>query len=372
MKYLILANNSGGLYRFRKELMMRLIEDGHTVYAVTPFDDSIEELKALGVKMIELEMNRRGKNPLQELSLLYSYKKIIKTVKPDRIITYTIKPGIYGGLLARKARIPYAVNITGLGTAFQKPGMLRIMIVRLWRSALKSAGCVFFENQENAQVFLDLHIIEKDKIHVLHGAGVNLEDFPFAEYPATEEPLRFLFIGRVMKEKGIEELLVAMKRLYVKYPNIVLDVVGSCEEDYEPRLQLAQKEGYTIYHGHQTDVRPFIRGAHAFVLPSYHEGMANTLLESAAMGRPLITSNIHGCMEAVQDGETGLLCEVQSAESLKAQMDKFIQLPYEEKKQMGKLSHEFVAGVFDKKKVVQETVKTLYSVIDKKVDKSEI
>ena len=211
MRYLILANNSGGLYRFRKELMERLLKDGHEVYAVTPFDDFVEEMLGIGVKLIEQNMNRRGENPFQELQLLRDYRNIIERVAPDRIITYTIKPGIYGGLLARWLRIPYAVNITGLGTAFQKRGVLRTMIVQLWRLALHSATCVFFENQENAQVFLDLGIASKDKVHVLHGAGVNLEDFPFEEYPVQEEQLRFLFIGRVMREKGIDELLCAME-----------------------------------------------------------------------------------------------------------------------------------------------------------------
>ena len=148
--------------------MERLIGDGHIVYAVTPFDNSVEELKAIGIQLIELEMNRRGTNPLQELSLLSSYRKIIKKIHPDMIITYTIKPGIYGGLLARKAKIPYAVNITGLGTAFQKEGIFRTAIVKLWRLALKSAKCVFFENEENAQVFIDLKIVDNLKIHVLH------------------------------------------------------------------------------------------------------------------------------------------------------------------------------------------------------------
>lgn len=356
MKYLILANNSGGLYRFRKELMERLIGDGHIVYAVTPFDNSVEELKAIGIQLIELEMNRRGTNPLQELSLLSSYRKIIKKIHPDMIITYTIKPGIYGGLLARKAKIPYAVNITGLGTAFQKEGIFRTAIVKLWRLALKSAKCVFFENEENAQVFIDLKIVDNLKIHVLHGAGVNLVDFPFTEYPVSDEQIHFLFIGRVMKEKGIDELFSAMQQLYPKYPNIILDVVGWCEENYEEKLQELQDQGLVQFYGFQNDVKPFISKAHAFVLPSYHEGMANTLLESAAMGRPLITSDIHGCMEAVENGKTGYLCEVKNVQSLVEQMGRFINLPYEVKCNMGRKSHEYVAENFDKKSVVKETI----------------
>ena len=254
----------------------------------------------------------------------------------------------------------FTVNITGLGTAFQKEGIFRTAIVKLWRLALKSAKCVFFENEENAQVFIDLKIVDNLKIHVLHGAGVNLVDFPFTEYPVSDEQIHFLFIGRVMKEKGIDELLTAMKQLYPKYSNIILDVVGWCEEDYEAKLQELQEQGIVKFHGFQTDVKPFIEGAHVFILPSYHEGMANTLLEAAAMGRPLITCNIHGCMEAVQDGKSGFLCEVKNVQALAEQMERFINLTYQDKAQMGKLSHDFVAKHFDKKMVVQETVDILY------------
>lgn len=272
------------------------------------------------------------------------------------IITYTIKPGIYGGLLAKQVKIPYAVNVTGLGTAFQKEGFFRTAIVKLWRAALKSAKCVFFENEENAQVFGNLNVVGKSKIHVLPGAGVNLEDLPFSEYLVSDEQIHFLFIGRVMKEKGIDELLTAMQQLYPKYPNIILDVVGWCEKDYEAKLQELQDQGMVQFYGFQKDVTPFIRNAHAFVLPSYHEGMANTLLEAAAMGRPLITSNIHGCMEAVEDRKTGFLCEAGSEQSLIERMERFINLPYEVKCNMGRKSHEYVAENFDKKSVVKETI----------------
>lgn len=229
---------------------------------MTPFDEYVDELRALGVHLIEQKMNRRGKNPVQELQLLRDYRAIIRRVSPDMIITYTIKPGIYGGLLARRFRIPYAVNITGLGTAFQRKGLLRTMIVQLWKMALQSATCVFFENQENAQVFLDFGITSKDKIHVLHGAGVNLEDFSFEEYPAEGEQTHFLFIGRVMREKGIDELLCAMEQLYQTYPHILLDVVGWCEEAYESRLEEFQQRGFVKYHGFQRDVKPYITQAH--------------------------------------------------------------------------------------------------------------
>jgi galacturonosyltransferase len=359
---MILTNNSGGLYRFRKELIGQLIRDGHEVYVMTPFDSYLEELQALGVHLIEQEMNRRGTNPLQELSLLVSYRRAIRSIHPDYIITYTIKPGIYGGLLAQNMHIPYAVNITGLGTAFQRQGLFQTLISWLWRRALRSAQCVFFENQENAQIFTEHKIIPAKRVHVLHGAGVNLTDFPFAEYPEGDGQIRFLFIGRVMREKGMDELLYAIERLHQQYANVTLDVLGMFEENYEGKLNELQQQGVIQYHGHQNDVQAFLQRAHAFVLPSYHEGMANTLLEAGAMGRPLITSNIHGCKEAVIDGETGFLCEAQNAASLLRQMERFMTLSYEEKRQMGQRSHMHIKENFNKSDVVRETVKWLYQI----------
>ena len=229
---------------------------------------------------------------------------------------------------------------------------------------------------EVGNIFVRIHVVV-DVGLVFHDAGIfvgektlnrdiefllvyNLEDFPFAEYPASDEQIHFLFIGRVMKEKGIDELFTAMQQLYLQHQNIVLDVVGRCEEDYESKLRELQDEGLIHCYGFQKDVKPFISQAHVFVLPSYHEGMANTLLESAAMGRPLITSNIHGCMEAVVNGKTGFLCEVKNVQSLEEQMEKFITLSYEAKKQMGKFSSQYVSGIFDKIKVVQQTIDILY------------
>lgn len=364
MKYLIIDNDSSRLYRFRKELMEQLICDGHDLYAATTFDEFVDEIRAIGVQLLEQKMNRRGKNPLQELRLIWDYRKTIKRVLPDVIISYTIKPGIYGGLLAQKMGIPYVVNITGLGSAFQHDGLFRKIIVKLWKMALRSVSCVFFENQGNAEVFLNYRIISRDKIHVLHGAGVNLSDFPFENYPEEREKIRFLFVGRVMREKGIEELLCAMEYLHQKYPNIMLDIVGQCEESYEAQLKQWQKKGFVRYHGFQRDVKPYIRKAHVSVLPSYHEGMANVLLESAAMGRPLITSNIYGCREAVWEGETGFLSEVKNIQSLIEQMERFIHLPYEQRKKMGQRSYEFVAEHFDKKQVVHETMDLLEKCIE--------
>lgn len=356
-KILILANNSGGLYRFRKELMQKMIEEGYQVYVSTPFDDKIKELKEVGVSLIETPINRRGMNPIKDFGLLITYFKMIKKVKPDLIVTYTIKPNLYGGTVAKLLRKQYVINITGLGTAFQNDGFLKKMIITWYKFVCKKVKVVFFENIENKEIFISNKILNEDRCVCLNGAGVNLEDFPFKQYPENEDVLHFLFIGRIMKVKGIEELFYATNRLANEGYKVVLDILGGYEDNYKEKIDEYVSKGIINYYGYQSDVRPFIEKAHCFVLPSYHEGMANTLLENASMGRPLITSNIHGCLEAVEYSVTGFLCKKNNSDDLYRVMKKFINLSYDERKTMGVSGRKRMEEIFDKKKVVEDTIK---------------
>lgn len=358
MKVLILANFDVGLYQFRKELIAELLKE-HTVLISLPYGQLVEPLKEMGCIFIDTPVDRRGINPVKDLNLLKHYYKMIKEQKPDLVITYTIKPNIYGGMVCRLLKIPYAINITGLGTAFQKQGMLRKLVTVMYKMGLKKAKVVFFENAENRQIFINEGIINEEKTCLLNGAGVNLEHYQVAEYSKDEDVTRFLFVGRVMKEKGIDELFAAMERLYQEGVKCTLDVVGGYEENYKEVIQQYEKAGWLKYHGYQTDVRPFIADAHCFVLPSWHEGMANTNLECAAMGRPLITSNIHGCKEAVIDGVNGYLCEKQDVDSLYNILKKFSLLRDNEKEAMGKAGRRHMEDVFEKGKVVRETITRL-------------
>ena len=325
MKILILTNYDVGLYQFRRELIGALLQE-HSVLISLPYGELVEPLKEMGCNFLDTPVDRRGINPVTDLKLLMTYRKLLRKEKPELVITYTIKPNIYGGLACRMGKIPYAVNITGLGTAFQKQGFLRKLVTFLYKTALKKAKVVFFENDANRQLFVQEKIVPAEKSRLLSGAGVNLQHYAMAEYPQGEA-VRFLFLGRVMKEKGIDELFEAMERLHQEGENCCLDVLGSYEEDYAPIIRGYEEQGWLRYHGYQTDVRPFIRNAHCFVLPSYHEGMANTNLECAAMGRPLITSDIPGCREAVVEGVSGLLCQSQNADSLYQTMKQFLDNP---------------------------------------------
>lgn len=357
MKILILANNDVGLYQFRKELIESLIP-GNEIYISLPYGEFVEPLKQLGCVFWETPIDRRGMNPVKDMGLLFSYGKMLKKIQPDLIITYTIKPNVYGGLAARLLGIPYAVNITGLGTAFQSAGLLRKIVTVMYRLGCRKAKVVFFENSENRRIFLEENIVKEEQTCLLNGAGVNLDHYQVTDYPAGDTT-KFLFVGRVMQEKGIEEIFAAMNRLVSEGISCTLDILGGYEEDYKNRIERYAAEGWLHYHGYQADVRPFIADSHCFVLPSWHEGMANTNLECAASGRPVITSNIHGCLEAVEDGATGFLCEKKNADDLYRVMKQFTRIPYEERKIMGLAGRKRMENLFDKTRVVEKTVEHL-------------
>ena len=357
-KVVIIGNNSGGMYDFRHELIEELIRRGCSITVLTPFDTKVDELRDIGVELIDTPLNRRGINPKEDFTLLCLYRKLLKKLQPDLVITYTIKPNIYGGYACRRLSIPYAANITGLGTTFQKEGILKKIVVFLYKIGLKSAQTVFFENDENRQIFLDTKIVNNERTCLLNGAGINLERYSLTDYPSGDKT-KFLFIGRVMKEKGIDELFAAMKKLVEEGVDCSLDILGGYEEDYKAVIQKYEREGWLHYHGYQLDVRPFIAKTHCFVLPSWHEGMANTNLECAASGRPVITSNIHGCLEAVEDGVSGYLCEKQNADDLYQVMKKFVMLPCDIRKAMGLAGRKHMENLFDKRVVVRETIEAI-------------
>lgn len=358
MQILILANHSGGLYDFRKDLIAELKTHASVAVAV-PHNDRWDELNGLADRVIELPVDRRGMNPLHDGKLFRQYRAILKEIKPDLLLTYTIKPNIYGGLACRMAHIPYAVNITGLGSAIENGGWLKKFVLALYRPALKGARVVFFENTGNRDTLAATGVVPKGRDVVLHGAGVNLEDYPCQPYP-QEGPVRFLFVGRVMHEKGVDELFAAAKRMKRQYgEQVEFHMVGSFEEAYKPVMDQLEQAGVVKYHGYQSDMKLFYAMTSCVVLPSYHEGMSNVLLEAAASGRPLITSDIPGCREAVEDGVSGYLCPAKDADALYEAMRRFVALPVEQRSQMGRCGRERMEQQFSKTAVVAETIKHL-------------
>lgn len=357
MKILIVTNHSYMFYRFRRELAQTLAKS-HQVILSTPFVGHEEDLEALGLTCIETQIDRRGIDPAKDLKLLKTYRKMLKDIRPDLVITYSIKPNIYMGFACRMMGIAYCVNVQGLGTAFERP-LLSALVSVMYRSALRKARTVFFENAENAGLFLSRKIIPEEKAQVLPGAGVDPEAYPYIPM-ADDGVCSFLFLGRIMKEKGIEEFFSAAKILKEKMGSrITFDVVGFYEDAYKETVEELAAEQVIRFHGFQTDVGPWYRNADCVVLPSYHEGMSNVLLEGAATGRALITSDIPGCREAVLPGTSGYLCPVQDGKALAEAMEMFAEKTFDEQSRMGEAGRQWILRNFDKKKVVSQTLSGL-------------
>jgi len=349
-RILILANNDLGLYKFRKELLQELVKQ-YEVYISLPDGKFVSNLTNLGCKFINTPINRRGTNPITDLKLFLRYIKILKKINPDVVLTYTIKPNIYGGIACRLLKTPYISNITGLGTALENKGLLQKIIVHLYKISLRKAKCVFFQNTENQQFFIDNNI-SVGKGRLIPGSGVNLEHFQVLDYPASDT-IEFVFISRIMKEKGIEQYLEAAEYIKNKYPNTRFHICGFCEEDYQDILEEMQSKGIIVYQGVLDDVREILKITHCTVHPTYYpEGMSNVLLESAACGRPVITTDRSGCREIVDDGVNGYLAKPKDTLDLIKKIEQFIALDFDKKKKMGLAGRKKVEKEFDRQIVV--------------------
>ena len=352
-KILILTNHSYMLWQFRRELIEELMQTS-TVYLGMPFVGHEEDFKEMGARCIRINLERRGRDPLKDIRLFRTYRAILDKIRPDLVITYSIKPNIYGGLACRIRKIPYFSNVQGLGTAFQtRP--LSDLVTQMYKTGLRGARKVFFENTENAREFENRKIVSADRQVLLNGAGINLQHFAYQEYP-DNEIFHFLYLGRIMREKGMDELFTAIEQLE---GNRILDLVGFYEDEYEDRVKKLEERGLVRFHGFQADPRPYYAMADCIVMPSYHEGMSNVNLEAAAVGRPVITTDIPGCREAVEDGVTGLYCQKQDADSLFQAMKEMTELTKAERSTMGLAARRHVERYFDKRDIVAKTCQNI-------------
>lgn len=366
-KVLILVNHDVVIYNFRKELVERLLNDQYEVYISSPYGERIDSLVEIGCKYIETSIKRHGTNIIEELKLLFNYKRIIRKLEPDIVLSYTIKPNIYGGIACKLLKIPYIANITGLGTAVESEGIMQRISIILYKLAFKKVTCVFFQNEENRKFFIDNNIAV-NKQRLIPGSGVNLNHFNVLEYP-PDKIVEFAFISRIMKEKGIEQYLKAAEFIRDKYPNTRFHICGFCEEAYESKLQTLHERGIINYHGMQRDVRKILAKTHCTIHPTYYpEGMSNVLLESAACGRPIITTNRSGCREIVDDGVNGYIVEQQNVQDLIEKIEKFIKLSYDEKKNMGLAGRKKVEIQFDREIVVEAYMNEIDKALNKKCD----
>lgn len=354
-KVLFLVNHDVVIYNFRCELVEELIKSGNEVVISCPYGERIDDLVKLGAKHVDISIDRHGTNPLKDFKLIKEYRKLMEKEKPNVVFSYTIKPNIYGAIAARKYRIPFIANITGLGKGIEKGGLSQKVCVFLYRRAFKKVKKVYFQNQNNLEFFLN-HKLVKNNYELIPGSGVNLNKYQVQPY---NNPYNILFMARIMKEKGIEEFIEASKKIKDIYPHVNIRVCGFCEDNYAQLIKDYSESGLIEYGGMVRDTISQYAWASCIVLPSYHEGMSNTLLEAASCGRPIIASNIPGCRESVEDGVSGLLCKPKDIKDLFDKMKFFIDLSLEEKRNMGLKGRELVTKKFDRYIVVNKYLNEL-------------
>lgn len=357
----LLANDTMFVYNLRRELLERLLKEGYQVTVVAQPLTHQEKLQFMGCRLATVATGRRGTNPFADLRLFFQYLRILRQEKPDIVFTNNIKPNVYGGLACRLLGIRYMANVTGLGTPVEHPGLMQKLTTRLYKMGVAGAECVFFQNSENLQFFRDRNMLSKrSRIHLLPGSGVNLQSHPAWEYPQSGD-IRFLFVARVMREKGIDQFLAAAKKFHSE--TVHFDVCGPCDDPhYLEVLQAEQEAGNITYHGMQPDLNPFYEKCSCFLYPSYYpEGMSNVLLEAAACGRPAVAADRSGCRETVDDGVTGYIVPPRDADAVLKAVEHFLSLSWEQRRDMGLAARAKVEREFDRQIVVEAYIKELNS-----------
>lgn len=358
-RILILSNHFITLYNFRKELIKKLNDEGHEVYISMPKSDNNKFFKDMGCKIIETPVDRRGINPVRDFGLIMNYIRIMKEVNPDIVFSYTIKPNIYGSIASNITKNRQVNNITGTGSTFLKRNFVSKVAKILYKLSVKKSYKVFFQNSGDKDLFVKNNMV-KDNYSMLPGSGANLEQFQLSDIPSDEET-NFIFIGRVMELKGIDQYLETAKVVKEDYPNTNFYIAGFIEEEkYKSIIDEYDSKGIIEYIGFQNDIKSWIEKCHCTILPSHGgEGVPNVLLESAAMGRVCIASTINGSKDVIEDEVTGYLFETGSAEDLIDKVKKFLGLSFEDKVRMGLAGRVKVEREFDRQIVVDQYLEEL-------------
>lgn len=375
-RVIISINTAWNLVNFRAGLIRALVEDGFEVVAAAPTDDFAPQLAALGARYVDLPMDNGGTNPVRDAQLWWRFRQLFKAERPDVYLGYTVKPNVYGSMAAHSLGIPVVNNIAGLGAVFISQSPVTKVVKQLYRTALKRSAHVFFQNPDDRGLFVDEGLVAKGVTSLIPGSGIDLNRFyPLADRGVPGEQMCFLLIARMLWDKGVGEYVEAARLLKNHYPQARFALLGFLDVQNPATISRAQvqqwvDEGVVEYWGTSTDVREQIAQADCVVLPSYREGTPRTLLESAAMGRPLVTTNAVGCREVVDEGVNGYLCEVRSAGSLADAMKKIIQLPDHQRTAMGLRGREKMERQFDEKKVIDAYLGVITRVLAQRQSKA--
>jgi glycosyltransferase involved in cell wall biosynthesis len=333
-------NSSWNILNFRAGLIEALKADGHRVVALSPADGYHRRFEAVGIEHVPIEIDSAGLSPLRDLRLLLDYRRELKRIGADVFLGYTAKPNIYGALAAQSLGIAVINNISGLGTAFIQTGLLTRIVSSLYRIALRRSATIFFQNPEDLDLFVSLKLVSRDRARLLPGSGIDLQRFAPSAEPRPPGPLSFLLVGRLLWQKGVREYVEAARLVRREVPDARFNLLGFLDVANRsavsrPEVDAWVTEGLIDYLGEADDVRPHIAAADCVVLPSYREGLPRTLLEGAAMGKPLIATDVPGCRQVVEPGINGLLCKAADAASLAEAMLALARLSQEEREAMG-------------------------------------
>ena len=352
------ANTTWYLRNFRLGLIRALLAGGCEVSVWAPEDDSSAVLADAGVKLVHLPINGKGLNPLEDMGLLRTYGRLLRDSCPDALLAFTIKPVIYGGLAAQRAGIPYLSTITGLGTAFIREGWLTRIAEILYRRSQRNASNVFFQNRDDLALFTNRRIVDAHRTVVVPGSGINLEHFKPLALPSKHiGQATFLMIGRMLRDKGVQEFVDAARLLHKDFPQARFQLLGAADTANRTAISRAQllewqAEGIVEYLGQSGDIRREIAEADCIVLPSYREGMPRVLLEGAAMGRPLLATDVPGCREIVVEGVNGYLCPARTASGLAAVMRQIAEMEPAQREALGAAARGKVERDYDERIVI--------------------
>jgi glycosyltransferase involved in cell wall biosynthesis len=361
MKIVICINTAWNLLNFRAGLIRALVMAGHEVVAVAPHDEYAAELDSLGCRYVPLPMDNGGTRPAQDALLLWRFWRLLRRERPDVYLGYTVKPNVYGSLAAHWLGIPVVNNIAGLGAVFIKGGWLVHLVQGLYRAALGRSARVFFQNGDDRQMFVQGGLVKPDATELLPGSGIDLQRFQPVPLPCPmgSSAVRFLLIARMLRDKGVAEYVEAARTLKARWPLAEFGLLGFVDAQNPTAISRAQigqwvAQGYVHYLGVSNDVRQQIALADCVVLPSYREGTPRTLLEAAAMGRPLVTTDAVGCREVVDDGSNGYLCKVRDAHDLADKMERILMMTCAQREAMGLKGRNKVELKFCEKSVIDK------------------
>jgi glycosyltransferase involved in cell wall biosynthesis len=369
IKIVVIENGLLSTYTMRDGLMKRLLQEGYDVTVLTHTNTFVTQVEKTGLKVINIGSGNI--NPVKVSKYIYNLYSALKKINPDVCLTFSIRPAIWGNFITRYLNIPTITNITGVGPLFTSKNLAYRLARSIYRNALSKTKKVFFQNFDDMNLFLEKNFVRKEIAERLPGSGVDYKLFsPMEAANKNNDTFIFLFIGRLIKDKGIFEFVEAARCIIKKYPNTLFNVIGPFWQQNlrsntitKSVLQNWITEGVIDYQGEKKDVKKFIAESDCLVLPSYREGTSNTLLEASSMGKPVITTNTTGCKEIVDDGITGYLCNVRDSKDLAEKMEKMLLLSPDQRNDMGKKGRQKIIKEFDKQIVLSAYLKAIDDVL---------